>query len=68
MVFEESKTKLVALKIALDYQRRDNDSLNNILADLKTKYNIEDHDWMSISVAFSTLTSRDILKKMGGGA
>jgi hypothetical protein len=68
MVFDEGRAKLQALKIALDYQRRDNDSLNNILADLKTKYNIEDHDWLQISVAFSTLTSRDVLKKMGGGA
>jgi hypothetical protein len=68
MVFEEGKAKLQALRIALDYQRRDNNSLNNILADLKVKYNIEDHDWLCISVAFSTLTSRDVIKKMGGGA
>jgi hypothetical protein len=65
MVFEEGKAKLEALKIALDYQRRDNPSLNNILADLKDKYKIDDRDWMCISVAFSTLTSRDVLAKIG---
>jgi hypothetical protein len=63
-VIDETKEKMKALKIALDFQRRDNTSLNNILADLKIKYAIADDDWLQISVAFSVLTSREVIGKM----
>ena len=63
-MFDEGKAKLQALKLAMDFNRRDNDSLNNILADVKEKYKILDEDWLIISVGFSTLTSRDVISKM----
>jgi len=66
-MFDEAKTKLEALKVTMDFQRRDNDSLNNILNDIKVAYNIADNDWLKISVAFSVLTSREVIGKMGGG-
>jgi len=63
-MLDEAKEKLKALKITLDFQRRDSTSLNNILADLKIKHNIPDDDWLQISVAFSVLTSREVIGKM----
>lgn len=47
-MFEEAKNKLEALKLAMDFQRRDDTSLNNILADIKIQYNISDQDWLKI--------------------
>lgn len=61
-MFEESKNKLEALKIALDFNRRTDESLNNILLDFKTKYNIEDYDWLQINDAFELLTKHKALK------
>jgi hypothetical protein len=62
-MFDDGKNKLEALKITMDFNRRSNESLNNILFDLKNKYSIEDHDWLQISVAFSLLTTKELLKK-----
>ena len=66
-MFDAAKSKAQAIKIAMQYQRTDEKTLNNMLNDLKVKYEISDDDWLQISVAFSTLTSREVLQKMGGG-
>jgi hypothetical protein len=63
MVFDELKAKSEALKITLDCQSRDEKFLNNMLCDLKEKYSIENSDWLKISVAFSVLTSREVISK-----
>lgn len=61
-MLKEQQDKLNALKITMDYNKRTDDSLNNILFELKTKYNIEDNDWLRISVAFSMLTAKKMAK------
>jgi len=60
----DNKVRMQALKIAMDFQRQSEDFLNNMLVDLKEKYKIEDTDWLKISTAFSTLTSREVIQKM----
>lgn len=65
-MLDEVKFKAQSIKIAMQFQLKDEKILNNILNDMKVKYKIEDEDWIQISVAFSTLTSREVISKLGG--
>ena len=62
---DEKKVKKNALLVALEFQTKDTVFLNNVLNDIKVRYNISDGDWIQMSVAFSTLTSREVLSKIG---
>ena len=45
--------------------RLSDEAINNILFDLRKKYNISPDDWLHLGAGFSTVTQRQILDKIG---
>jgi hypothetical protein len=66
-VLSDIKYKRKAVAISMGLLRKSDDSINNLLYDLRTKYSVSDDDWMTIEAATAILTQRRILESQGLG-
>ena len=64
-VFSDIKNMRKALVISNSLKNKSDNDLNTLLFDLRTKYKIEDDDWMRIEASIALLTSRKVLEQIG---
>ena len=64
-VFSDVKNMRKALVISNSLKNKSENDLNTLLYDLRTKYKIDDDDWMRIEASIALLTSRKVLEQIG---
>jgi hypothetical protein len=64
-MLENAKYGRKALVFTNELSRKNDDDLNNLLFDIRTKYKMQDDDYLRMNICLTLIAQRQILERLG---